>query len=77
MAVNSFINPRMIAHTQREIRKARQDSARKRQVVACEWIVVDADSGDIVSEGFVRGIDAQRFASDRSHGDRSLVAIRL
>ncbi len=74
----AVISPAMARFNAKNARKERIAAGRARRAAAAtEVVVIDADSGDILADGFSTLTDANRWAADRSHGDRSLVAIRL
>lgn len=67
----------MARHNARTARKDRIAAGRARNLATVEYVVIDADSGDILRDGFEFRMYAERWAADRSHGDRSLVVVSL
>lgn len=73
----AVISPAMARHNARIARAERIAISRAVGVPKCDFLVVDADSGVVVHELHGFRLEAERFASDRSHGDRSLVVVKL
>lgn len=73
----AVVSPAMARYSAKTARAGRIASGRASGIPTADYLVVDADSGDVVHELHGFRLDAERFAADRSHGDRSLVVVKL